>query len=365
MAVKSSFYETSDEIPLKELMLSIQHWVRYLLGHWRLLLIIVIVGSSLGLLYAFTRTPQYTATTTFVLEGGGESRGGLSRYAGVAALAGIDLGGSAGGLFQGNNILELYKSRRMLTQTVLSKVDPDSEELLIERYIEFNKLREEWKKDRPGYLTVDLKQNPTSLDSQALRLRNGLINSVIRGINKENLLVDRLDKDLSIIKVDVVSPDEVFSKVFNEVLVSRVNDFYIQSKTKKSTEAIAILEHKVDSVRAEMTGAISAVAQVSDATPNLNPTRQAQRVVPTQEAQVSVEANKAMLAQLVQNLELTKMNQLQEQPLIQIIDQPVYPLTVQRSSKVKGAVFGAVLFGFLTVLFLVVRRWYRDVMAGD
>src|SRR3546814_7090606 len=71
--------------------------------------------------------------TTFVLEGG-DSKGGLSQYAGMAAMVGVDLGGGTSGLFQGDNIFELYKSRRMLTQTLLSKTHSDSSELLIERY---------------------------------------------------------------------------------------------------------------------------------------------------------------------------------------------------------------------------------------
>src|SRR5690606_10059089 len=134
------------------------------------------------------------------------------------------------------------------------------------------------------------------------------------------------------------SPDEVFSKFYNETLARNVNDFYIQTKTKKSTNNIEILQKKVDSVRTVMEDAIYSAAKVSDATPNLNPTRQIQRIVPAQEAQFSAETNKAMLAQLLQNLELTKMNQLQEQPLIQLVDRPVYPLKVNELGKAKGLV---------------------------
>src|SRR5690606_6776290 len=146
-------------------------------------------------------------------------------------------------------------------------------------------------------------------------------------------------------------------------LVREVNEFYIQTKTKKSTDNIAILEAKVDSVRTVMSGAIYSAAKVSDATPNLNPTRQVQRIVPAQEAQFSAEANKAILSQLLQNLELSKMNLLQEQPLIQLVDQPVYPLKVDRIGKLKGIVIGGFLFGFLTILGLIGLKLYRNIMA--
>src|SRR5690606_11077352 len=112
-------------------------------------------------------------------------------------------------------------------------------------------------------------------------------------------------------------------------------EFYRQTKTKKTVDNIAILEKKADSDRAVMTGAIYDAVQASDITPNINPTRQVQRVVPSQKAQFSAEANKAVLTQLQQNLELAKMALLQEQPLIQLVDQPVFPLKVNRIGKVK------------------------------
>ena len=351
------------EITVKELIQTLQHWVSYLWSKRIILLISGILGGALGLLYAFVKVPQYTATTTFVLEGG-DSKGGLAQYAGMAAMVGIDLGGGTSGLFQGDNILEIYKSRTMISQTLLSKTHPDSNELLIDRYIAYNGLEKAWRDD-PVLSTLDFRHNPQTLDAQKLRVRDSVLTRFAEAVTHGVLSVDKPDKKLSIIKVEVTSPDEIFSKAFNENLVKRVNDFYVQTKTKKSADNIAILQHKVDSVRAEMTGAIYSAAKVSDATPNLNPTRQVQRIAPAQEAQFSAEANKAILSQLLQNLELAKMSLMQEQPLVQVVDQPVYPLPVERLGKMKGVIIGGFLFGFFTLLFLIVQRWYRDVMDSD
>ncbi len=362
MTTEPRYKAEKEEVSVKDLILNVLDWFRYLWSKWRILLLAGLLGGSMGLLYALVKAPRYTAVTTFVLEGG-DGKGGLAQYAGMAAMVGIDLGGSAGGLFQGDNILELYKSRTMLAQTLLSKTYPDSTELLIDRYIAYNEIRNGWQKD-PELLALDFSQDPTKISVQRLRVRDSVITEFTKTINDDLLKVDKPDKKLSIIKVEVISPDEIFAKAFNENLVRRVNDFYIQTKIKKSSDNISILQHKVDSVRREMTGAIYSAVRVSDATPNLNPTRQVQRMAPTQEAQFSAEANKTMLAQLLQNLELTKMHLLQEQPLIQLVDQPVYPLKVDEVGKAKGIVVGGFLVGFLVVLFLVVQKWYRDVM-GD
>lgn len=362
MATEPIYVSEDDELSTKELIVSIQNWARYLWSKRLILIVAGLVGGALGLWYAFEKTPLYSATTTFVVESG-DSKGGLRQFAGMAAIAGIDLGGG-GGLFQGDNIIELYKSRTMLSQTLLSKTHPDSNELLIERYINFNRLKEAWENE-PVLSTLDFRKDHEEYTRQDLRVRDSVVTLFVNSISENALTVDKPDKNLSIIKVEVTTSDEVFSKSFNENLVRRVNDFYVQTKTRKSTNNIAILETKVDSVRAVMESAIYSAAKVSDATPNLNPTRQVQRIGPAQEAQFSAEANRAMLSQLLQNLEISKMALLQEEPLIQIIDQPVYPLKVDRLGKAKGIIIGGFIAGFLTVLGLIVLRWYRLIMRED
>jgi len=358
MTTEPNPHSEEEGVSFKELILNLQDWLNYLWSRWKFLLAAGVIGGICGLGYAFWKKPVYTATTTFVLESP-ESKGGLSRLAGMAAVVGIDLGNNGGGLFQGDNILQLYKSRRMLEQTLLSRTHPSSKELLIERFIDFNDIA--WE-PQSALNSLDFRVDPESLDGTTRRLRDSVITAFTNAINNDILTVEKLDKNLSIIKVDVKSADEIFSKSFNENLVKNVNNFYILTTTKRSAENVAILQAKVDSVRAVMSGAIYSAARVSDATPNLNPTRQVQRAAPTQEAQFSAEANRAVLTQLLQNLELTKMTLLQEQPLIQLVDQPVYPLKMDRVSKLKGIIIGGLVAGFLTLLWLVVSRYLRDIV---
>src|SRR5690606_8714171 len=100
-----------------------------------------IFGGIIGLIYSVIKEPVYTAETTFVLEEGNASAGVLGQLGGLAGLAGIDLNGSGGGLFQGDNIMELYRSRNMIERTLLSYVKIEGKDkLLLEQYIEFNSL---------------------------------------------------------------------------------------------------------------------------------------------------------------------------------------------------------------------------------
>jgi hypothetical protein len=98
--------------------------------------------------------------------------------------------------------------------------------------------------------------------------------------------------------------------------------------------------------------ALYAAIKAHDANPNLNPAMQVLRV-PSQQRQVDVQANTAILTELVKNLELAKLALRRETPLIQVIDKPVLPLEKEQLGKLKGMIIGAFLAGFLTVLYLL------------
>lgn len=356
-----------DEISLKELIFKIREWWRYLLSKWMIIVFFGLLGGALGFVYAYFNKPIYTATTTFVLEDE-KGGGGLGNLAGLASMAGVDLGGGGGGIFQGENILGLYKSRTMLEQTLTSSVDVGGkQQLLVDHYIKFNELRKKWEK-QPNL--VKLKFSADTVPNIGIivkpnRLRDSILGVIVNDINKNYLSVTKPDKKLSTIQVDVKAKDEFFAKAFNDELVKNVNEFYINTKTKKTLQNVKILQHKTDSVRAVMNGSIFRAVAVADATPNLNPTRQVQRVAPAQQAQFSAETNKAVLSEMVKNLELTKMTLLKETPLIQVIDQPIYPLKMEKFGKTKGIFLGGILFGILICVVIVSKKVLKDIIEYE
>lgn len=354
---------TEDGISLKDLILKMRTWYRYLLSKWKVLLVAGILGGTIGFLYAYMMKPVYTATTTFVLEEGG-SGGGLGQYAGIASMVGIDIGGGGGGIFQGDNILELYKSRSMIERTLLSRVDLNGKRgLLIDEYIDFNELRKLWNK-MPALKNIQFSDaKPNTFDVRSsIRVKDSIITTIVKDINKNYLNVSKPDKKLSIIRVEVKAEDELFAKAFNDQIVKNVNDFYVQTKTKKSMDNAAILQHKTDSVRAVMNGAIYTAVAVADNTPNLNQTRQVQRVAPMQRSQFTAETNKTILGELVKNLEMSKMALLQETPLIQLIDSPTYPLEKIQLSRTKGLAIGSFFSVLLTAFILIIRFVLKNLL---
>lgn len=344
----------NDEISVKELFLKFRDWVKYLFSKWLIILIAGIIGGVSGLRYAFVNKPIYIAETTFVLEDGNGGGGMFGSLGGLAGIAGVNLNGGSGGLFQGDNIIHLYKSRRMIEKALLTpiKLFPKNE-LLITRYISFNELN---KKSGNEHLlnTIDFTKDTLS------RKRDSIISVIVKDINKNYLTVVKPDKKLSIISVTVKSVDELFAKEFTENIVETVNTFYIETKTKKALQNVLILQQKTDSVKTIMDRAIYASAATIDATPNLNQTRQVLRS-PAQKLQLSVEANKVILEELVKNLELSKMALRNEIPLIQVVDVPILPLEKERIGKIRSSLFGSFLFGLVTSFLLIVRKIYNNL----
>jgi capsular polysaccharide biosynthesis protein len=349
---------SEEEISVKDILLKLRSGIRYLKSKWLIILVVAIMGGLIGLVYSVFNKPKYTATCTFVLDEGNKG-GGLGQYAGLASLAGIDIGGAGGGtgIFQGDNILELYKSRLMIEKALLSKADFNGKnELLIDRYINNNKLRTRWK-EKDHIDSITFTGDPEKFD----RKQDSIITDLIDLFNKKNLSVTKPDKKLSIIRVDVTTNDELFSKEFNNKLVQNVNDFYVQTKTKKTYQNVQILQRQADSVKKELNYSISGVASAIDAAPNANPALLTLRV-PSQKKQVDVQASTAIYGEIVKNLEISKISLRQEMPLIQVIDRPVLPLSVKKTGKISSIIGGAVLSTLATCFFLIVKKLLSSIL---
>ncbi len=349
----------TDEISLKELIQKIKEWIGYLKTQWKIIFGVAVLGAIIGFTYASFQKPAYSATSTFVLEED-KGGGGLSGAMGLASSFGLDLGGGGGGLFTSSNIIELMKSRLVVEKTLLNPVQVGGKEMsLADYYIQINELKEAWSK-KPALANINF---PANADRIKFNLEQDSILQVISaGLTKNNLTIAQKDKKVSIISLTVKSENELFSKLFCEQLLKETSDFYIETKSKKARLNVEILQHQADSIRAELNSAITGVAAASDNVYNLNPALNVKRT-PSTRRQVDVQANTAILTQLVAQLELSKVSLRKETPLVQLIDRPILPLEKEKLGRIKSFVLGGFLAGFLTVLYLVFGQLYKKLVA--
>jgi len=342
---------SKDQFTLAEVILGIRGWFFFFLNQLPVILIAGIMGLAGGAMISIFKKPVFHAETTFVLEEGNGA--GIGQVSGLASLAGVNLGslGSTSGLFQGDNIMELYRSDRMIGETLLS---PFSEgKLLINRFVDFEKLDQKWS-SKVDFLALDF-----SLPREKFSVtQDSVVKEISKLIRERQLSVAKPDRRLSIIQVSISSKDELFAKVFNETLVSKVNTFFFETKTKKTGENLRILQTQADSVRAILDESIGAFASAQDRVPYSNPLLSSGNIE-GQKRQIDVQATAGIYQEIVKNLEIAKVNHRNNSPLIQIIDSPRFPLKRTEIRLIKGMVIGAAIAGLITLFGLYFRRLYQ------
>lgn len=350
--------QQSEEISLKEVITRLKEWWVYLFSRWVLILALGLLGGLVGFTYAYIQKPAYVAKLSFALEDDKGAGGGLGGALGLVSQFGFDLGSSGGGVFAGDNLIELMKSRTMVEKTLLSSISINGKrQTLANYYIDFKELRPGFK-GKPGLERIQYL--PDADRTKFSRQQDSLLGVFHQTLTRGGLTVEKIDKKLNILTVKFISSDEDFSKLFTEVLVREVSDFYIETKTKKSAANLAILQFQTDSVRRALNSAISGVAMTSDSNPNPNQSRQILRV-PSQKRAVDVQANQAILTELVKNLEISKVALRKETPLIQVIDRPILPLEIEKPSKKTSLILGGFIAGFLTITFLIFKRLLQNL----
>lgn len=347
------------ELTLKELMATLTDWKNYFWNLRKKIIFIGCIGLLLGISYSLYKKPIYKGTLTFALEDE-KANSSLSGALGIASQFGVDLGGSkVGGAFSGPNLLELMKSRVMVEKALLSPMPTHPQKTLIEYYIEKNEWRKEWNKGD----NVKLKSCKFPVNAnrtQFTKTQDSLLGILHKQLTEKALNVERKVKLTTIITVEFSDTDELFTKYFTEALTANVSKFYIETRSKKARKNYEILQHQTDSVRAELGYAIKGVAINNDAVFGLNPAMNVKRV-PSVNRQVDVQANTAILTELVKNLELAKVDVRKETPLIQIIDTPILPLEYEKIGLIKGGLLGFFIFTFFVALYLGVKKYWNDL----
>jgi len=353
--------ENNDEISLKELIQKIKEWVAFLKTKWKIIFLAGVLGAAIGVVYALFQKPTYKAVLTFALEEDKGSGGGLGGALGLASSFGIDLGSSGGGAFAGTNLMELMKSRLLVEKTLLNPIIIKGDTIsLAEYYIQINELREKWTK-KPELKNIVFLPNADRANFSLQQ--DSILQTIFKSLTDPKALsINQKDKKVSITSIEVISESEKFAKEFCENLAKETSEFYIETKSKKSRLNTEILQRQTDSIRNELNNAITGVAAASDNVYNLNPALNV-KSSPGKRRQVDVQANTAILTQLVAQLELSKVTLRKETPLIQVIDRPILPLEKEKVGKLKSLILGGFLAGFLTVLYLVFSTMYKKLLS--
>ena len=179
---------------------------------------------------------------------------------------------------------------------------------------------------------------------------------------KKHLIVSKLDKKLAIVSVSFTGNDEWFAKHFTQVLTQNVTEFYVETKTRQMRKNVLMMEHKVDSVKQALGRAMYGVASEVDGNQFLvtrSDTVQARLM--QAKKQLEIQVLSTMYGELLKNLELSRTLMAKEQPLIQLIDQPRFPLEKYKISSLLGIILGSSITVFTLTIIILLSKWWREI----
>ncbi len=341
---------TNNTVALTDIIASAKNFIKFIQSKIKLLGLLIVLGGVLGLVYYFITSPKYQATATFIVEEKSSSSG----LAGMAGQLGFDIssltGGNAG-LFDGDNILEILKSRNIIESVLLSKVDiADSanKKTLADLYYETSGLKNKLE----GKSNELANLNFSSIKTEATHtiLQDSVLFMMIEKINKDNLNVQRTNKKGSIISISTNSASPQFSKLFSERLLNETSEMYIKIKVGNLSSNINRLQNKADSLQALLnrTSYQSAALNTFDANEAYKSS-----AVPEEMSQRDKLVLNTLYAEVVKNVEILRISLINQKPIIQVLDLPKFPLVNQQKSFLIIELIGLLAGLVIGLLFLL------------
>lgn len=328
---------------LSDVMNAIQGYFSFLLNQKKWIGILMLSSALLAIIYGFLQSPKYEATTTFVLEEKSASGGGL---AGLASQFGFDMNsltGAGAGLFSGDNILDIVKSRVIVEKVLLTKLDSTLQSpTLADLYLDFTGLGKKLIKKGTAVDFTNVKNG--QVDSP---LQDSVLFVIYDKITKNNITVDRVNKKGSIFKITTIADNAIFSKTMTDRLLFETTKYYVNIKTNSASENVQRLQRRADSLSAILnTKSYNAAAyQILD--PNI---AYKSMSVPGELSQRDKTIVYSIYAEVIKNLEMGRMSLVSQTPIIQILDQPKYPLIDQRKSILFLMAIGALIGLFIGLM---------------
>jgi uncharacterized protein involved in exopolysaccharide biosynthesis len=347
-----------EEYTLADILYAAKAFIRYLFGKWLLVLLFSCVGAGLGIVYYSMQKPKYEAACTFVLE---EKQSGVGGLSGLASQFGIDIGGLSGGgsIFAGDNILDILKSKKVVTKVLLSTINNKGFDslTLADFYLEFRGMKKEWEKDSQ-LASLNFNDAKTAMS----KVQDSVLNHIYKTIIKNNLSAERINKKGTIIKVQVTSENDYFARLMAERLVDEASKMYMIIKTGTAQESINRMQRRSDSLLALLNNKsyVAAAAQPLDANPGIVTAR-----VPVEIASRDKTVIGTLYTEVTKNLEASKMILAQQTPIIQVLDKP--DLTLDDNKKGMFLIIILALFfsNFIVISILAITYFLKRITAAQ
>jgi hypothetical protein len=174
---------------------------------------------------------------------------------------------------------------------------------------------------------------------------------------KEKTFLVAENQKSSFLKLSVETRNDTLSYIWSKLYLKTVTDFYIDTKTKKSKELLAIMSSRVDSLRSALYFTQGKLANFQDQ--NQQIIFQKAKVI-SERLQMNSTQLQGMYLESVRNLDNLKFSLIKESPLLNIISDTELPLSPTPKSKGTITFLGTLLGFFFSCIIVYLIKLYKE-----
>ena len=354
--MESNPIPASDEISLRLLVEKVRSWIVEVFRYWYIPGIFIFLAAGYQAYRYFKYVPVYPATITFNVD---EDEGG-----GNAGLTGIlgqfGLGGVRPARYNLDKILALSKSRRVIQESLFSKITiNEKEDYIANHLLNEYKLNVVSGKDKSNASPFYFNQDSIPLFSKQenemlMRLYGTIIGSPDNP--KSALMAADYNEDTNILSLSVTTTNEELSLALAQRMFESLSKYYINKSIEKLQKTHHLVSMKRDSVLGVLKSTEYQLANFRDSHKSL--LMRTDQITELR-LQREIAALTAMYAEVIKNVEVADFSLKNKTPFIQVIDAPLAPIAPVQLSLFRLLFIGIVIGGLLGSLLVIGRMIYR------
>jgi uncharacterized protein involved in exopolysaccharide biosynthesis len=306
---------------------------------------IMVTITVLGLVYAYSLKEEYKAEGKILPEI--QSKGGsVGQFAGLAALAGVDLGNATGvgDAIRPDLYPDVLKSTPFFLKLFQEKIrDRNNKELTFQEFY--------------NHLILDTE---LLTEDQILKFPKSDNYITINRQTEKNIknLKDRIlctyDKKAGVISISVKMPDPVVAANVARFSMNYLTDYIINYRTEKQKRDLDFLAERLNSAKGKYFTNQTKKATYTDQMP-LNALRLQSADLQRERIESEYKVSSTFYNSLLQKYEEAKLKMQQETPVIKVLEPPVVPNLKSEPRKVLYLLFFLIISQILSIAIVLIK----------
>ena len=279
----------------------------------------------------FIKKPQYASWATIILPESQVGVGGLGGLTGLASQFGVNVPtGSPTDLSSPSLFPELLRSRTF------------AEKILVEEFY-----LDKYGKKLPLAIILNDVDESDQID------KDQLIENALHILNNEILSFENDLKKSTFSVITVTVEEPVFAKQLADVVLAELDALNRYFKSRSVSEKIKFIENRIASVENDLEDSEQALKNFNERNRQIiSPSLQLEQ----ERMERDTEVQKGIYLTLKQQLELVKIEEVQETSIVQVLDYPQIPLKPLGKKLILNVMLAGILGLILGIIFSYIRE---------